>query len=152
VLHIGSHSFTPDLDGVARMADIGVLYDPARVLEQRFAALWLASLRARGAGVVRRNYPYQGRNDGLPTLLRRRFDPYDYLGLELEVNQRHPLGGARAWRQLQDAIVAALAEALAAFTRATPALTPPRVAPGSEPRSRAAAPPPGLRATTRAGR
>ena len=151
VLHIGSHSFTPNLDGVARSADIGLLYDPARALERRFAGLWLEALRAHGAGIVRRNYPYEGRNDGLPTVLRRRFAPQDYVGLELEVNQRHPLAGGGAWLKLQDAIVAALMEALTRFERAAPAVTPRRVAQGSAPRSRAARPTPGFRATTRAG-
>src|SRR5689334_18929857 len=30
VLHISSHSFTPNLDGRLRTADVGLLYDPAR--------------------------------------------------------------------------------------------------------------------------
>lgn len=30
VIHVSSHSFTPVLDGHARMSDVGLLYDPAR--------------------------------------------------------------------------------------------------------------------------
>ena len=30
VVHISSHSFTPELDGKVRGADVGLLYDPAR--------------------------------------------------------------------------------------------------------------------------
>ena len=155
VVHVGSHSFTPVFDGVERRADVGILYDPARALEARFSAYWLEALRVRGAGVVRRNYPYQGRNDGLPTLLRRRFAADDYLGLELEVNQRHPLHGGPAWARLQQVIAAALRDALARFANADAAgasVTPPRGARGSEPRSRAAAPARGFRAANPAGR
>jgi len=154
VVHIGSHSFTPVFDGVARRADAGVLYDPARSLETRFAAHWVRALRARGAGVVRRNYPYEGRNDGLPTLLRRRFGPGDYLGLELEINQRHVLAGGPAWARLQRGIVAALPDALRAFAPEAGAEWPtrPRAARESARRSPAAAPAADSRAASRAGR
>ena len=160
VVHIGSHSFTPVLDGHVRRADAGILYDPARPLEGRFAASWLAALRGRRAGVVRRNYPYRGRNDGLPTLLRHRFAPADYLGLELEVNQCHALAGGAPWRRLQRAIVDALIEALGAFAndrtarpaKAGPALTPRRGERGSARRSPAAASGAGSRAASPAGR
>jgi len=151
VVHIGSHSFTPVFDGLERAADAGVLYDPARPLEASFAVHWVAALRARDTGVVRRNYPYQGRNDGLPTLLRRRFPPEDYLGLELEVNQRHALAGGAAWRRLQRALVDAVPAALAAFSDDA-GVTPPRAAPGSERRSRGARAEADSRAAIRAGR
>jgi predicted N-formylglutamate amidohydrolase len=154
VVHIGSHSFTPVFDGVERQADAGILYDPARALEARFAAHWVEALRARGAGVVRRNYPYEGRNDGLPTLLRRRFAPDDYLGLELEVNQRHALAGGATWRRLQRGIAAALPDALRAFAPEAGASWPsrPRGARESARRSREAAPGADSRAGSPAGR
>jgi predicted N-formylglutamate amidohydrolase len=154
VVHLGSHSFTPVFDGIERRADAGVLYDPARALEARFAAHWVHALRARGAGVVRRNYPYEGRNDGLPTVLRRRFAPEDYLGLELEVNQRHALAGGPAWARLQRGIAAALPDALRAFAAEVGAEWPtrPRAARESARRSRAAAPGADSRAASRADR
>ena len=113
VLHLGSHSFTPVLRGEVRNADIGLLYDPARRGEAALCARWRAALNARGAGRVRRNYPYAGRGDGLTTLLRRRFGPDDYVGIEIEINQRHPLRGGAAWMRLRRVIVAALRDALA---------------------------------------
>jgi predicted N-formylglutamate amidohydrolase len=133
VLHIGSHSFTPVLDGKVRNADIGLLYDPARRLEVALCARWRAALIARGAGKVRRNYPYAGRGDGLTTLLRRRFGPDDYVGIEIEINQRYPLRGGSEWMRLRRVVPAALREALAA-------ITPRSAAPGSARRSPAAAP------------
>ena len=158
VVHVGSHSFTPVFDGLVRRADAGVLYDPARALEARFATLWVKTLRAEGAGVVRRNYPYEGRNDGLPRLLRRRFAPGDYLGLELEVNARHALAGGPAWTRLQRGLAAALPEALAAFAedardeRPGGRVIPRRGAPGNGRRSPAAPAARGFRATIPAGR
>jgi predicted N-formylglutamate amidohydrolase len=154
VLHIGSHSFTPSLDGVVRTTDIGLLYDPRRPREAAFCDAWLGALAARPVGRVRRNYPYVGTSDGLPTLLRRRHAPDDYLGIEIEVNQRHALGGGPPWRRLQREVAAALADAL----RETPGwrgaarVSRPSAAPGSARRSPAAPPPDGSRAATRAGR
>ena len=33
MIHLSSHSFTPELDGKVRKADIGLIYDPARQRE-----------------------------------------------------------------------------------------------------------------------
>jgi hypothetical protein len=61
---------------------------------------------------VRRNYPYQGRNDGLTLPLRRRFPPTSYVGVELEINQKHVRVGDRIPASLARAIVDALRETL----------------------------------------
>ncbi len=114
VIHVSSHSFTPVLDGVVRDADIGLLYDPSRQREARFCLAWQAALRDRIPGLaVRRNYPYRGSSDGLTTHLRRRFRPSCYLGIEIEVNQKHTLGDTRRWAQLRRAIVQSFAATLA---------------------------------------
>lgn len=116
VLHLGVHTFTPQLDGVVRTADVALLYDPRREQERAFCGLWLAELaRARPELRLRRNYPYRGIDDGLTTALRRRYPPEDYLGVELEVNQAFPLGDATPWRRLQRDLAAALSLALQAF-------------------------------------
>src|SRR2546423_8130650 len=47
VLHIGSHSFTPVLDGKVRTAAIGRPYHPARPGQVALCPPWLAALRAR---------------------------------------------------------------------------------------------------------
>jgi hypothetical protein len=154
VLHIGSHSFTPSLDGVVRNADVGLLYDPRRLREAAFCDAWLAALEARGAGRVRRNYPYAGTSDGLPTLLRHRYGADDYLGIELEVNQRYPLEGGVAWRRMRRLAAAALDDALRACAARPddPAVSRRSAGPGSARRSPAARPEDGCRAATRAGR
>ncbi len=86
-VHIAVHSFTPVLDGAVRNADVGLLYDPRRPLELKFARA-LQRCWSAGDGLrVRRNYPYRGVSDGLPKLLRQRFSGEEYLGLELELNQ-----------------------------------------------------------------
>lgn len=113
VLHISSHSFTPRLNGVERRADVGLLYDPRRAGEARFCLAWKRAIEAaRPELVVRRNYPYRGYADGLTTHLRRRFSERTYSGIELEVNQKHPLGEPRAWRALRMLLVTTLRHAL----------------------------------------
>ena len=90
VIHVSSHSFTPVLDGCVRNADIGLLYDPARQGERALCARWTALLAPAIAPLrVRRNYPYQGRNDGLTLHLRRQYSTASYIGVELEINQKH---------------------------------------------------------------
>jgi predicted N-formylglutamate amidohydrolase len=109
VVHLSAHSFTPVLGGVARRADVGLLYDPRRPLEREFCrALQRELLRRRPAWVVRRNYPYRGAADGFTTHLRRRFAE-GYLGIELELNQRW----ARS-RNRSSGASAEIAEAVAA--------------------------------------
>lgn len=85
-LHLGIHTFTPQLGGHVRNADVGLLYDPAREWERRLAASWVPLLRNAGFR-VRRNYPYRGVADGHVTKLRRRWSAGRYAGIELEVNQ-----------------------------------------------------------------
>jgi predicted N-formylglutamate amidohydrolase len=88
VLHVAVHSFTPCLDGAKRNADIGLLYDSKSARERAFAARWQAALKGIDPDLrVRRNYPYNGADDGLTRHLRRRYPAGGYLGFELEVNQ-----------------------------------------------------------------
>jgi predicted N-formylglutamate amidohydrolase len=88
VLHLSMHSFTPELDGKVRVADIGLLYDPQRTGEKRFCQELRDALVVRAPGLrVRMNYPYRGTSDGFTTALRRVFTK-GYRGIEVEVNQR----------------------------------------------------------------
>lgn len=113
VVHLSCHSFTPVLDGVERNADIGLLFDPRHSLETQVCAAWQQQLRASDASlVVRRNYPYRGTNDGFTTYLRRRFDERNYLGIELEVNQKFPMGEAPGWEALRPKLIRSFAEAV----------------------------------------
>ena len=113
VVHVASHSFTPELEGVVRQADVAWLYDPQRPGERLLSSQWLAALaRLRPDLKLRRNYPYQGKGDGLTSLLRKRYSPERYIGIELEVNQRFVTDGKRAWEQLRKDIIQTLAPAL----------------------------------------
>jgi predicted N-formylglutamate amidohydrolase len=113
VVHLSSHSFTPEMDGKTREADIGLLYDPARPGEVALAARWKAAIEARAPELtVRRNYPYAGRNDGLTTSLRKRLSPELYVGVELELNQKHVRRGGRQWTALRETVIASLRSAL----------------------------------------
>jgi predicted N-formylglutamate amidohydrolase len=114
VIHVSSHSFTPELNGEVRTADVGLLYHPGRRGEARLCARWKASLAASSRELrVRRNYPYAGKSDGLTSYLRRRFAPDAYVGIELEVNQGIVLAGGRRWRALRRVLVESLRTALA---------------------------------------
>jgi predicted N-formylglutamate amidohydrolase len=88
VAHIGVHSFTPVWNGTPREIDVGLLYDPARPAEADFCERWAASLRRADPSLrVRRNAPYRGISNCLPTALRRALPAARYLGLELELSQ-----------------------------------------------------------------
>ena len=114
VIHVASHSFTPVWGGVARRADVAWLYDPRRGREVALSQRWMAQLAQRAPGLrLRRNDPYQGRGDGLASLLRSRYDGDAYLGIELEVNQRFVAQGGAPWAALRADLVASLAAALA---------------------------------------
>lgn len=117
VLHIASHSFTPILNGVVRQADVAWLYDPRRAGEKAVVSQWLSSLRhLRPELKLRRNNPYEGKGDGLTSLLRKRHSAEKYIGLELEVNQRFVFEGGEAWRLLRGDIIRALTAVLKAVS------------------------------------
>ncbi len=114
VIHVSSHSFTPELHGKVRNADVGLLYDPARRGEAALCAAWKDALAARAPELrVRRNYPYAGKGDGLTKYLRQRFPDRAYVGIELEVNQGIVFAAGRRWIALRGVLVAALRAACA---------------------------------------
>src|SRR4030095_15732591 len=81
VIHLSSHSFTPELNNKVRDADIGRLYDPPRRGEVDLCERWKASLEAWAPDLaVRRNYPYAGKGDGLTAWFRRRLPPGAHVG------------------------------------------------------------------------
>ncbi len=123
VVHVSVHSFTPQLNGERRNADVGLLYDPSRTYERIFCQQWQHRLRQQHVRwKVRRNYPYLGKADGFTTSLRRQFTNAQYLGIELEVNQRWVTEGGTMWRRLQVDVLQSLLQVASALqaTNATP--------------------------------
>jgi predicted N-formylglutamate amidohydrolase len=109
VIHLSCHSFTPELHGKRRTADIGLLYDPARPGEKALCARWKRTLELHAPELaVRRNYPYAGRNDGLTAWLRKRHSPEAYVGIELELNQKHVMRNTHQWAALREAVIESL--------------------------------------------
>jgi predicted N-formylglutamate amidohydrolase len=109
VIHISSHSFTPELNGRLRTADIGLLYDPARPEEVRMCGRWKAALKQAAPHLrVRRNYPYAGKDDGFMPYLRNKYRPAAYIGIEIEVNQAIVVGPFRPWAELRAALIESL--------------------------------------------
>jgi predicted N-formylglutamate amidohydrolase len=89
VVHLSVHSFTPVLHGDERNADLGLLYNPAFREDKTFCRSWGGLLKERLPDLkVRYNYPYRGTADGLVRTLRNKLGQKDYLGIELEINQR----------------------------------------------------------------
>ena len=92
-----------------------MLYDPRLAPEKHWAEEWKRALQdLEPALKVRRNYPYLGVADGFVTHLRKVFDESHYLGIELEVNQKWPLGDHKDWLHLRDVLRRSLALSLGA--------------------------------------
>lgn len=87
VIHLGVHSFVPVLNGHRRKTDIGLLFDSGRKVEREFCRGLKHSLETQLDFSVHFNLPYRGGGNGLTTALRAEF-PRNYLGIELEINQR----------------------------------------------------------------
>ena len=113
VVQVCSHSFTPELNGHVRTADVGMLYDPGRPGEVAFATAWIDALKGADPTLrLRRNYPYIGKSDGVAQVLRRAHPADAYVGIELEVNQRYVEAGGPAWPKIRRTLVETLAVAL----------------------------------------
>ncbi len=115
VIHVSSHSFTPELDGTRYETPIldcsMTRLDRARgdVCER-----WKASLKTCAPDLtVRRNYPYAGKGNGLTAWFRRHLPPCAYVGIELEVNQKHVFTAGRQWTAMRKGIIESLCRALA---------------------------------------
>ena len=118
VIHISSHSFTPELNGKVRRADVGLLYDPARRGEADLCARWKASLAMIAPQIrVRRNYPYAGKGDGLTSALRATLPDSAYVGIELEINQEIVLAAGQRWTALRSTLIDSLRMACAGSAR-----------------------------------
>lgn len=88
ILHLSIHSFTPIMNGHLRKVDIGLLYDARRRIELNLAQNWQTWLQQQDPDlIIRRNYPYMGKTDGLVSHLRTVFPEQLYVGFEIESNQ-----------------------------------------------------------------
>ncbi|RDV14754.1 N-formylglutamate amidohydrolase [Pontibacter diazotrophicus] len=116
VLHLSVHTFTPVLEGEVRQANIGLLYDPKRSIEKSFCRqLKEQLLQLQPSLQVRYNYPYLGVSDGFPTYLRRKFPAQQYIGIELEINQKYPLGETLLWEELKSIVKESLQRLLSLY-------------------------------------
>jgi len=102
-IHVGIHTFTPVWENKEREVDVGFLFDPRSKAEQHFCYLWRHELSQRSSDLrIKMNEPYRGTMDGFTTYLRRQFSNNNYLGLEIEVNQRFTDPSLQGeWQQLK---------------------------------------------------
>ncbi len=103
VVHLSVHTFASTLHGQVRNADVGLLYDPSRKMEKYICHRWMETLRRRSVNItIRCNYPYKGVSDGIVSSLRRSYSEKEYVGIELEVNQKYPrMKRVAAWETLK---------------------------------------------------
>lgn len=100
VLHLSVHTFVPVLDKVKRNVDIGFLYDPVKKTEKELCKKWADHLRVMDADLlIRFNSPYKGKSDGFTTYLRKKY-LRNYMGIELEVNQKFSINSGNTWKTL----------------------------------------------------
>ncbi|MEQ8925797.1 MAG: N-formylglutamate amidohydrolase [Fulvivirga sp.] len=108
VLHLSFHTFTPSLNGLERLVDIGILCDENIESELKFSEQWKEQLSIIFPSLlVMINMPYNGADDGFTTYLRTKFPQTSYLGIELEVNQKYiqqPI-----WSDIKKGLVQSLA-------------------------------------------
>jgi predicted N-formylglutamate amidohydrolase len=110
-LHLSIHSFTPVLNGATRMVDVGILYDPDRKGESDFCKKLFDGLeQALPQLAIKLNEPYKGTDDGFTTYLRTKFDDHEYLGIEIEVNQKYL--GTEKWEMIAMGLKEVLSEIL----------------------------------------
>lgn len=119
VIHLSIHSFTPVMKGQRRSTDIGILFDPKRPTEKKFANQLIRILKAAAtkekiAGIrIDANKPYLGTADGHTTELRRKLSAARYSGIEIEVNQKFVrTTGIARWPLILRVISLAVAELL----------------------------------------
>lgn len=106
LLHLSVHSFTPELDGKVRRTQLGLLYDPRRSREKKFALRWQQQMQQLDPGLrVHCNAPYRGSSDCHQRTYRQIYPESQYLALELEVNQALVAAGAGRWQQVRQLIL-----------------------------------------------
>lgn len=88
-VHICVHTFTPALAGNERPNDIGLLHDPQWGLERAVCAELRGHLDRATDYLTWFNRPYSGTADGILPAMRRRYEPEQFVGIELEINQKH---------------------------------------------------------------
>lgn len=94
-LHFSVHTFTQMLGNEIRTTDIGILFDPERSRERRFAHEVRGYLAQKLPDMqIDFNLPYLGTEDGFTTFLRKVYPLESYCGIEIEVNQQYA-GGSR---------------------------------------------------------
>lgn len=89
VLHLSIHSFTPLYHGKERTVELGLLFDPNRKSENEFCRNLKLELNQIIPDLkVMDNEPYLGIDDGLTSYFRSLYSDDQYLGIEIEVNQK----------------------------------------------------------------
>ncbi|MDQ8184383.1 N-formylglutamate amidohydrolase [Pelagicoccus sp. SDUM812002] len=88
LVHLSIHSFTKVFQGVKREVDLGILFDDQRPAEAAFCKKLSKLLKIVYPELcIRFNEPYNGKEDGHTTALRKRYPENRYIGIEIEFSQ-----------------------------------------------------------------
>ncbi len=98
------HTFTPSLAGKERGNDLGLLHDPNWGIERSVCDEVKARFERLTDLVVWHNRPYSGTADGILPAMRRAHTPERFVGIELEINQKHANNPALL-RRIADLVV-----------------------------------------------
>lgn len=89
LLHISVHSFIPVWKEKKRKTEIGLLFNPHRKNEKIFCQEWRKAMHELFPQlIIHLNRPYRGNTDGFTESLRQIYSGKNYLGIELEINQK----------------------------------------------------------------
>lgn len=111
VWHLSIHSFTPVFNHIKRNADIGLLYNPQSFLEKQWAHLFKTTLHTLNPNlIIRMNYPYLGISDSLTQSFRKKINTNNYVGIEIEMNQKYFLSKKQHFPLLEFQIIQTLNE------------------------------------------
>lgn len=115
LLHLSIHTFTPIWEGEERKVDIGILFDPERKEESLFAEKLKKAIHEQNMNLrVCFNEPYEGVSDGITTFFRSKYPTENYLGIELELNQKYVLAEDEIiWNQMKTALANAIKRVIA---------------------------------------
>ena len=106
IIHLSIHSFTPVLNNKIRKTEIGILFDPKRKNESYFAKHIKKNLSYR----CHFNLPYRGVSDGHTQSLRTL--SLNYVGIEIEINQKFLVHPTNFSKELKEHILTAIKTSL----------------------------------------
>lgn len=114
-LHLSAHTMAETVGDQVRWMDIAFLFDPKRPFEEELCYAWAEKiLEDYPQFRIAFNEPFQGYNDGQVVWLRGMYGQDQYLGIEVELNQKWV--NTSTWQLLHEAVSSSLLSILPTMT------------------------------------